>query len=96
MTTNHKSLDERLAHHPNLRKRLEEILNITEGKGTGPDTANSAEERAIIELNKLGQEVLQEWAKNKACKETQACLESRPPFQLHKKKSPTGIPPLGK
>ena len=96
MTVNRKSLDERLEKHPSLRKRFEEILNITEGKGTGPDTADAVEEQAIMELNKLGQELLQEWAKNKASQETLAYRENHPQFQLHKKKSPIGIPPLGK
>ena len=96
MTISHKSIDERLEKHPSLRKRFEEILSITEGKGTGPDTADAVEERAIIELNKLGQELLQEWAKNKATKETVTYRENHPQVHPHKKKSHTGIPPLEK
>ena len=96
MTINRKSLDERLEKHPSLKKRFEEILNITERKGTGPDTADAVEEQAIMELNKLGQEVLQEWAKNKTTEETLAYRKNHPQFQLHKKKPPTGVPHLGK
>ena len=85
MTTNYKSLEERLEKHPRLRQRFEEILKISEGEGTGPDTADSVEEQAITELNKLGQELLQEWAQNKATKETLAYREKFSQFHLHKK-----------
>lgn len=81
-----KSLYERLKKHPRLKERFEEILSIAEGEGNGPDTADAVEERAIIELHKLGQEVIEEWAEKKAAKELAAYREIHPQACMHKKK----------
>jgi hypothetical protein len=59
------SLEERLQRHPHLRQRFEQILNIVEAPSGQVDTADEAEQRAIEELQRLGQEVLHQWATNK-------------------------------
>jgi hypothetical protein len=59
-----RSLDERLQDNPVLRKRLESILDIAENSHGEFKTADEAEERAIEELRRLGNELLQEWAIN--------------------------------
>jgi len=50
----------RLEEYPHLRKRFEEILSVTENDDM--ITADEAEERAIEEVRKLGQEILHGWA----------------------------------
>jgi hypothetical protein len=85
------TIEERLKRNPHLRSRIEAILDIAEGENTGPDTADSAEERAIIEIQKLGQEVLADWARKKARKVVDAYQEENPSAKIHKKKQPTGI-----
>jgi len=94
MTDNHLSIDERLKKYPHLRNRFETILNITESKGNGPDTADAVEERAILELRKLGQEVMQEWAENKMNQEIADYRAKHSQAHIHKKKQPTGRLPL--
>lgn len=80
------TIDERLKKHPELRKRFETILDITEGQGNGADTADVVEERAIFELRKLGQEVMKEWAGNKMTKETVTYQANHSQAHIHKKK----------
>jgi hypothetical protein len=86
MTEKRQTIDERLQKNPELRQRFEEILNMTEGEGNGPDTADAVEERAIVELRRLGQEILQKWAENKATKELLSYREMHPKAHSHKKK----------
>lgn len=59
-----RSLEERVQDNPALRKRLESILDIAENVHGEFSTADEAEERAIEELRRLGNELLQEWALN--------------------------------
>ena len=55
----------RLAHHPELRARFEEILSVVENEQGDTFTADEAEERAFEQVRRLGQEVLQSWAERK-------------------------------
>ncbi len=55
------SLAERLSKYPHLRHRMESILGIIENDDGSCQTADEAERRAIEEVRKLGQEVLQGW-----------------------------------
>lgn len=84
--TNEQTIDERLKNHPHLRERFNRILDLTEGKSEGPDTADEVEERAIIELQKLGQEVMTQWGVDKAKKEINRHKKSNPSAKTHKKK----------
>ena len=86
MTEKSQTIDERLKKHPQLRKRIEAVLDIAESGGTGSDTADAAEERAIIEVRKMGQEIMQGWAKRKAAKEIAKYQETHPEAHSHKKK----------
>jgi hypothetical protein len=89
-----RSLESRLQDHPLLRERVEAILDIAEGKSNGPDTANEVEERTIIEVRKLGNEVIADWAKDKASREHTSYRSSHPKAVAHKKKESTGTPHL--
>lgn len=55
-------LVERLAKYPELRERMEQILEIVENSQGDANTADEAEERAVEEVRKLGQEILGAWA----------------------------------
>lgn len=90
-----RTIDERLEKHSSLRARFEAILDIAEGESDGPDTANAVEERAIVEVRKLGQELMQEWAAGKVAKEVEAHKSNKPKARIHKKKEHTGIPHSG-
>lgn len=56
---------ERLNKQPHLRTRMEEILNIVENSSSNLIKADDAERKAIEELRKLGNEVMQGWANNR-------------------------------
>lgn len=58
-------LAERLAQYPELQARLEEILALVENSQGDANTADEAEERAIEQVRRLGQEIMQGWAERK-------------------------------
>ena len=81
-----RTIDERLEEHPHLRSRFEAILDIAEGKDQDRDTADEVEERTIVEVRKLGQEVMQDWASNKSTNTVAHHKEKHPQAKPHKKK----------
>jgi hypothetical protein len=60
-----KLLVEKLKEHPELRERFERILALAENEDGSANTADEAEERAMEEVRKLGQELMQSWALRK-------------------------------
>ena len=75
---NNLKLAERLEKHPEILERIKGVLDIAEGKNTGDDTADTVEEMAIIELQKLGKELMAKWAKEKSDREVDKCKDARP------------------
>ncbi len=57
-----KSVEERLREHPQLKARIERMLDVVENLGGAVVKADEAEERLVEEVRKMGQEALQEWA----------------------------------
>jgi vacuolar-type H+-ATPase subunit E/Vma4 len=55
----------RLAEFPELRARFEEILSVAENARGDANTADEAEERAVEQVRRLGQELMQTWAERK-------------------------------
>jgi hypothetical protein len=55
----------RLAQYPELRARFEEILAVAENERGNANTADEAEERAVEQVRRLGQELLHSWAERK-------------------------------
>jgi hypothetical protein len=55
----------RLAQYPELRARFEEILAVAENERGDANTADEAEERAVEQVRRLGQELMQTWAERK-------------------------------
>lgn len=78
----------KLEHYPHLRKRFEEILNVAESEDI--ITADKAEERAIEETRKLGQEMLQEWAKKQHDRQINKVIEDHPKAKRQGKKNSIG------
>lgn len=59
------NLAERLRNHPILKSRVEAILDVAENTHGDLITADAAEQCAIEEVRKLGNEVLQDWAEER-------------------------------
>jgi hypothetical protein len=90
------NLEERLKGNPILRKRIESILDLAENTDGKFKTADEAEERAIEELRRLGNELLQEWAINQEKKATEHLKEQTESATGHGKKNSTGRRHSGK
>ena len=59
---NQPSLDECFASRPHLRQRLFKIAEMIDQGAVEGCTAHEAEARAIEQIRKLGQEILNDWA----------------------------------
>lgn len=81
------TLEERLKKHPELHERLGNILDIAEGNNTGDDTADTVEEMAIIELQKLGLELMEQWAQEKSDRELSKFKNAHPESRPRKKRN---------
>jgi len=90
------SLEERLKDNPVLRKRVESILDLVENVDGKFKTADEAEERAIEELRRLGNELLQEWAINQEKKAAEDLRKQAEGPAGHGKKNSTGKRHSGK
>ena len=56
-----KTLAEKLAAHPELEKRVSELIDIVEAESGYPDRADEAENAVIDNLRELGNELLTDW-----------------------------------
>jgi hypothetical protein len=81
---------DKINSHPSIRKRVEEILNIAENTSGELITARQAEEKAIEEIRKLGQEVLKEWAENQHSKAVEKAKLEHSKAKDHVKKNCIG------
>lgn len=88
-------LIKKLENHPRLKMRFQEILNIAENTSGELITADEAETKAIEELQKLGQEVIQEWANNQHQRQIET-FEKENKTRRHVKKNSTGRQNSGK
>ncbi len=55
----------RLAQYPELRARFEEIVAVADNERGDASTADEAEELAMEQVRRLGQEIMQSWAEGK-------------------------------
>jgi len=67
---------ERLERHPELKERMERLLDVVENTGGDVKLADEAERRAIEELRVMGQQVMQGWGQRLATQEAQALEET--------------------
>ncbi len=79
----------RLAQHPELRARFEEILALAENERGEANTADEAEELAVEQVRRLGQELMQSWAERKHARLVQE-YDTRRDTQRKGKKNSTG------
>ena len=79
----------KLENHPRLKKRFQEILDIAENTSGELITADEAETKAIEELQKLGREVMQEWADSQHQRQVET-FEKENKTRRHIKKNSTG------
>lgn len=89
-TENDLKLLEKLNSNPGLKKRVEEILNIAHNSSGELITADQAEEKTIEEVQKLGREVLREWAMNQHETVAKRIKEEKPKVKKHIKKNSIG------
>jgi hypothetical protein len=78
---------ERIKAHPGLLERFEAILDIAENKSGELITADQAEGKAIEEIEKLGQELLKEWALKRHEQALKKAKETHPTAKNHEKKT---------
>ena len=84
-----KSIDERLREHPELRARVERLLDVVENADGDVIKADEAEQRVLEELRRMGQEALQGWAENRQEKQEQY-WDEREGVSRKEKKDSTG------
>lgn len=88
------SFEERLAHHPELQKRFEQILTIAEAEGSNLQRADEVELQVIESVRQLGQDALTSWARQRIDHETAQC-EANSALRRNGQKNSTGNPPTG-
>jgi hypothetical protein len=81
----------RLNQHPQLRERVETLLNVVENVAGDCTKADAAEQAVIEELRKLGNEALQCWADRAVQKATETLRQQQPALQGNGKKKSGGI-----
>lgn len=86
-----QSLSERLQAHPQLRARVEHLLDLVEG--TGEDIIKAAEAEQLVgeHLQHLGQETLQAWAEARHVRQVRY-WDGRAGVNRKKKKDSLGTP----
>lgn len=82
----------RLNKHPQLRGRVERLVEIVEDAGDDLRKADEAERCVIEEVRRLGQEVLEGWADGQVAKRADA-LERTPGVWREGKKNSAGTAP---
>ncbi len=83
-----QSLDQRFADKPQVRQRLLEIANLIDRLVAQGCTAAEAEARAIVEIRKLGNSILSEWAEKSEAAAVAQARAHDPKLQPYRKKKP--------
>ena len=84
-----ESVAARLERHPELRERMERLLDLVENISGDVKLADEAERRAIDELRKMGQQVMQGWGQRLSDKEAHE-LEAKGSVVRQSKKNSIG------
>ena len=79
----------RLNQHPQLRGRIERLVDLVEDVGDDLRKADDAERRVIEEMRRLGQEVLGDWADGQVAKRAEE-LDRTPGVWRDGKKNSAG------
>jgi len=86
-----EELVRRLGAHPQLRSRMESLLQAVEDETGELTEADAAELRVIEEMRRMGQETLQAWASGQVDKTSQKVVQEGGVWSEGKKNC-TGIP----
>ena len=84
------SLEERLLAHPQLKQRIEDLLNLVENSNSEVEKADLAEQRVIQQVRQIGQQALSSWAESQHHKQSEELRASYPLVRQHLKKNSTG------
>ena len=85
-SASNNSLEERLNKHPQLKTRVEALLNVVENAENNIENVNVAEQRVIEEVRQIGQEVLEYWAIQQADQITNEFQKAHPFAKKHGQK----------
>jgi len=83
----------RLNHHPELRERMESLLNVVENAAGDCTKADDAERYVIEELRKMGNEALHAWANQTIQKTTKTLKNQEANLHSNGKKKSIGKQP---
>lgn len=90
---NDHDFNERLNKYPDLKNRFKELLNVVENTNNDLDRADDAEDRVTQELQKMGNELLTNWAVKQEEKKYKATASNKS-LKFHSKKNSTGTPSM--
>ncbi len=71
-----KTIEERLAEHPELKAQIETLLDIAE---SDIEKAHDVEVRTVKSIQVVGQQVMQQWAEQQAQKKSDAAKDQNGP-----------------
>lgn len=80
-----KTLAEKLAAHPELEKRVSELIDIVEAESGHLDRADEAENAVIDNLKELGNELLTDWGAHKENQKFEEAHDLHPDSDTKKK-----------
>lgn len=86
VTAEEKRLLEQMRRHPELARRMQEILALAENADGPLKTADEIEALLIEELRKLGNTTMNEWAAVAEDRVSQQLMERDPSVRARKKK----------
>jgi hypothetical protein len=90
-----RSLEERLTDLPEVRARVERMLDLIENAAGDVEKAAEAERRVTEELRQMGNEVLHGWARRQELKKEEK-FNDKEGVNRKEKKTSTGLPASGK
>lgn len=88
-TIGKRGLEERLQEHPELRVKVERMLDLIENAGGDVEKAAEAERRVVEELRQMGSEVLHRWARRQEQKKEEE-FNQKPGINRKVKKTSIG------
>lgn len=80
-----RGIDERLANYPDLRQRVEQLLDLVEGQQGEILKADEVELQVDEHLRSLGQELIQNWAQTQSSRQRKAWNDRRGVSRKEKK-----------
>jgi hypothetical protein len=88
MPENQGKLERLLSAHPELRERMESLLEMVIDSKGELDRADDVEEALISGLQQMGKELLSSWAEEKESQKVAQFQEGESKVKKHGKKSP--------